>query len=96
VDAVFSTATTGLAAQVSDLSKSFTDPVDGQLIQRRTSLTKTIKDLQTSNVRLQGYVDTYKLQLQRQFATMESLISNYNSIGTFLNNTAAAAANRSK
>ncbi len=96
VDAIFSTASTGIAAKVSDLSRSFTDPIDGQLVQRQQSLSKTIKDLQTSNVRLQGYVDNYKLQLQRQFATMESLISNYNSIGTFLNTSAAAATNGSK
>ncbi|MEP6653001.1 MAG: hypothetical protein ABJA82_06555, partial [Myxococcales bacterium] len=55
------------------------------------SLSKTVKDLQASSERLQKYVDTYKIQLQRQFSTMESLISKYNSIGTFLNNSASAA-----
>jgi flagellar hook-associated protein 2 len=92
VDAIFSTASTGIADKVSALSNSFTDPLDGQLVQRTTSLTKNIKDLQAANVRLQTYVDNYKLQLQKQFATMESLISGYNSIGSFLNTTAAAQA----
>lgn len=92
VDAIFSTASTGIAARAANLSKSFTDPIDGQLVQRTTSLNKTIKDLQASNVRLQTYVANYKVQLQRQFATMENLISNYSSIGTFLTNSAAAAA----
>jgi flagellar hook-associated protein 2 len=85
VDAIFSTASTGMAAKVAALSTSFTDPLDGQLVQRRTSLNKTIKDLVASNVQLQNHVDTYKLQLQRSFTTMEGLIANYNSISTFLN-----------
>ena len=84
VDAVFSTATTGLATKVTNLSNTFTDPFSGQLVQRTTSLQKTIKDITASNTRLQDHVDNYKLQLQREFATMESLIAGYNSIGTFL------------
>ena len=96
VDAIFSTATTGIAARMSAVSSSFTDSIDGQLVQRQKSLTKTVKDLQSSSDRLQKYVDTYKIQLQRQFSTMENLISKYNSIGTFLNNSASAADRSSK
>lgn len=96
VDAVFSTASTGIAARLDGLSKTMTDPIDGQLIQRQKALQKTIKDLQTSNTRLQTSVDNYKIQLQRQFANMEKLIGNYNSIGTFLNTSSALATNGSK
>ena len=78
-----------------NLSTTFTDSLDGQLVQRTTSLKKNIKDLDASNQRLQDHVDAYKAQLQAQFATMESLIAGYNSIGTFLSNSAAAC-NRSK
>jgi flagellar hook-associated protein 2 len=84
VDAVFSTATAGIAAKVTALSKSFTDPLEGQLIQRQTSLSKTIKDLAKSSVQLQDHVASFKLQLQRQFTAMEKLIASYNSIGTFM------------
>lgn len=91
VDAIFSTPTTGIAARMNAVSTSFTDAIDGQLVQRQKSLSKTVKDLQASSERLQKYVDTYKIQLQRQFSTMENLISKYNSIGTFLNNSASAA-----
>lgn len=84
VDAIFSTATTGISAQMAKLSTSYTDSVDGQLVQRQTSLKTTIKDLQKTNQRLQDHVTAYKAQLQAQFARMESLIANYNSIGSFL------------
>ena len=84
VDAIFSTASTGIAAQTKNLSTTFTDAVDGQLVQRTTSLKKNIKDLDAANVRLQSHVDSFKAQLQKQFARMESLIAGYNSIGSFL------------
>ena len=84
VDAIFSTASTGIAAQAKALSTALADPLDGQLIQRQTSLRKNIKDLDVANQRLQDHVDSYKANLQAQFAHMESLIANYNSIGNFL------------
>jgi len=84
VDAIFSSATTGIAAQASALSKRFTDSVDGQLVQRQTSLTKTIKDLQVSNDKLTAYVEAYKTNLQKSFTHMESLIGGYNQIGKFM------------
>jgi flagellar hook-associated protein 2 len=92
VDAIFSTATTGIAGRAADLSKRFTDSVDGALIQRQTSLQKTVKDLQKSNEKLQNYVDSFKLQLQASFTRMESLISNYKTIGTFLSTNSAFGA----
>lgn len=93
VDAIFSTASTGIAARASDLSKRFTDSVDGQLVQRQTSLQKTIKNLQTSNDKLQSYVDAFKLQLQTSFSRMESLISGYKTIGNFLSTNSAFSVN---
>lgn len=96
VDAVFSTASTGMAARMDALSKTLTDSVDGLLVQRQKSLQKTIKDLTTSNARLQMNVDNYKLQLQRQFSSMEKLIGNYNSIGNFLSTSSALAVPRSE
>jgi len=84
VDAIFSTPTTGIATQMTAFSKSYTDSVDGQLVQRQTSLKTTIKDLQKTNQRLTDHVTAYKAQLQAQFARMESLIANYNSIGSYL------------
>jgi flagellar hook-associated protein 2 len=89
VDAIFSTAATGISARAADLSKRFTDSVDGALIQRQTSLQKTVKDLMKSNDKLQDYVDAFKLQLQTSFTRMESLISSYKTIGTFLSTNSA-------
>lgn len=84
VDAIFSTASTGLKAQVEALSTLYTDTVDGRLIHRRTSLEKTVKDLQVSNDKLTRHVETFKADLIRRFTQMESLMANYNSIGNFL------------
>lgn len=89
VDSIFSKASTGIAARVSSLSTRFTDSLDGTLVTRQTSLGKTIKDLQTSADRLQTYVNSFKANLQKSFATMESLISGYKTIGSFLTTSSA-------
>lgn len=95
VDAIFSTASTGIAAQASALSTTMTDPVNGQLVLRTSSLNKSIKDLQAANQRLQTHVDAYKLQLQTQFSRMESLVASYQSIGNYLTNSGAFTTNNS-
>ena len=84
VDSIFSKASTGIAARTSALSTRFTDSLDGTLVTRQTSLTRTIKDLKTSADRLQTYVDAFKANLQKSFTNMESLIANYKTIGSFL------------
>jgi flagellar hook-associated protein 2 len=84
VDAIFSTASTGLKAQTTALSTLYTDTLDGRLIHRRTSLEKTIKDLTVSNDKLSRHVESFKLDLIRRFTQMESLMANYNTIGNFL------------
>jgi len=84
LNAVFNTATTGMSDKLSALSNQYTNSFSGQLVQRTTSLQKTIKDISAQNQQLQDHVDNYKLQLQKEFANMENLISNYNSIGSFL------------
>ena len=84
VDAIFSTASTGIAAKIKNLSTTYTDSVSGQLVQRQTSLQKTIKDLQAANSRLQDHVDNFKAQMLRQFTQMETTISNLKSISSFI------------
>lgn len=88
VDTVFSKATTGLAAQTATLSTTYTDVVSGQLIQRQSSITRTIADLKVSNEKLTRSVSAFKDNLQRRFSHMESLMANYNSIGSYLSNSA--------
>ncbi|MBC8133374.1 MAG: flagellar filament capping protein FliD [Deltaproteobacteria bacterium] len=86
VDAVFSTATTGLSAQTTAFQNAYTDVVSGHLIQRQTSITKTIADLKVSNEKLTRSVAAFKDNLQRRFGHMEKLMSNYNSIGSYISN----------
>jgi flagellar hook-associated protein 2 len=89
VDSIFATASTGIAARASALSTRFTDSFDGTLVARQTSLGNTIKDLKTSQQRLQDYVDNFKANLQKSFANMETLISGYKTIGSFLTTSSA-------
>jgi len=84
LNAVFNTAASGMSDKLSALSNQYTNSFSGQLVQRTTSLQKTIKDIAAQNQQMQAHVDSYKLQLQKQFANMENLISNYNSVGSFL------------
>lgn len=86
VDAIFSTSTTGLAAQATNLQTTYTDVVSGQLIQRQSSITRTIADLKVSNEKRTRSVAAFKENLQRRFAHMESLMSSYNSIGNYISN----------
>jgi flagellar hook-associated protein 2 len=86
VNAIFSTATTGLAAQTDTLAKTYTDFVDGQLIQRQTSLKGTLKDLQVSSEKLQRHVDSFREQLVKRFSQMESLMSGFNAVSNFITN----------
>lgn len=84
VNSIFNTAKTGMSDKLAALSDQYTNSFSGQLVQRTTSLQKTIKDITNQNQQLQDHVNNYKLQLQKEFANMENLISNYNSIGSFL------------
>jgi len=84
LNAIFNTATNGMSDKFSALSNQYTNSFSGQLVQRTTSLQKTIKDITSRNQQLQDHVNNYKLQLQKSFANMENLVSNYNSIGSFL------------
>ncbi len=86
VNAVFSTSTTGLAAQTSTLSTTYTDVVSGQLIQRQSSITKSIADLKISNEKLTRSVNSFKDNLLRRFSHMESLMSKYNAVATYITN----------
>lgn len=84
VNAMFSTATTGIAALTSTLADTFTRPVDGILTARSSSLADRSKEMDAQAVRLQERLDAYRDLLVAQFTAMETLISNLKNSGSFL------------
>ena len=84
VNALFSTATTGVAAVTSSLVQTFTRPVDGILTARTTSLQALSKDMGEDLLRLQARIDAYRDNLVRQFTAMEDAVSKLKAAGSFL------------
>lgn len=90
VNAVFSAATTGVAAKVKTLVHDFVNPVSGLLVTRSSGLTDQIKQLDTDADSMQQHVDAYKEGLIAQFTALESIISGYKSSANFLTQMDAA------
>jgi flagellar hook-associated protein 2 len=84
VNALFTTAGTGLKALVSNLVTAETETGDGLLVTRQDSLNKSITDLDKQKATLQARLDAYQSALQAQFNAMETMVSQLKSIGSFL------------
>ena len=65
VNAVFSTATTGLSAVGGALCDTYTDPVSGVLTMRTQGLQSSVKTLSNSITEAQASADAYRTQLDR-------------------------------
>jgi flagellar hook-associated protein 2 len=94
LDALFSTATTGLSAVVSGFVQGQVRAGDGLLSTHKTGLDAAIRSLDDQAAALQRRVDAFREGLVRQFAAMESAVSAYKSIGTFLTNQAAQTSSK--
>jgi flagellar hook-associated protein 2 len=93
VNAVFSTAGSGLAAEVDALVKRQTRsvvvdgrPEVGLLVANQNGLNRTIADLDKQAQRLQLRVDAFRENLVKQFAAMENTVSGLKGLGTYINN----------
>jgi len=84
VDALFSTAGTGLGDFVSALVKQQVSTTDGALVLRQQGLNSQIRTMDNQVAALQRRVAAYKESLVRQFTAMETTISNLKSTGNFL------------
>lgn len=103
VNAVFSTAATGLAAQVDALVKGETRSVvvngraqDGLLVSSQNSLNRTIATLDKQAERLQLRVDAFRENLVKQFTAMENTVSGLKGLGTYITNQFTAWSNTGK
>jgi flagellar hook-associated protein 2 len=90
IDALFSTTGSGLADVVSGMVDSQTRAGDGILTSHQTSLNRTVSALDDQMAALQRRVDAFRANLQRQFAAMESTVSNLKASGNFLTSQLAA------
>jgi flagellar hook-associated protein 2 len=94
VNAMFSTATTGIGALTSTLTDTFTRPVDGILTARSSSLADRSKSMDAQAIRLQERLDAYRELLVAQFTAMETLVSNLKNSGSFLDSIGSGMATK--
>lgn len=91
VNSLFQTTTTGIGDVSAALNKSFTDIVSGVFVTRTSGLNSSIKQLDTTISQQQARVDSYRKALQAQFVAMESIVSNFKSLGNYLTQQEAVA-----
>jgi len=89
LDALFSTATTGLSAVTSSFVQGQVGDGTGLLVTHRSGLDATVRALDDQAEAMQRRVDAFRERLVRQFAAMESAVSAYKSIGAFLTSQAS-------
>lgn len=83
-NALFSTASAGVADSVSRLVQRYVNPVDGILTARQSGLGGSIKQMDQDADRLQARIDGYRAGLMAQFAAMEQVVSSLKAISSFL------------
>jgi flagellar hook-associated protein 2 len=84
MNALFSQATTGLAAVVDGLASAYTRAGDGLLVSRQKGLDESIKALDRQADSMALRIEGFRANLLRQFAAMETTVSGFKSIGDFL------------
>jgi flagellar hook-associated protein 2 len=84
VNAIFSTATTGVAATLKTLSNNQTNLVTGTLVLQQKSLESSVSDLSDQELSAQAYLDAERTRLVMQFTNMETLISGYKTATSYL------------
>jgi flagellar hook-associated protein 2 len=84
VNAIFSTAVTGLEDVAEKLVQGLVRDGDGVLQSRKESLEKLVRRLDDDAVRMQSKIDAYRELLVRQFTAMEQTVSRFKSVGSFL------------
>lgn len=84
VNAIFSTATTGMAAAVTAMNTTYTRSGDGLFTVRQSTLNGQIDRLADSMTAQQRRVDLYRKTLVQQFTAMETIVSQWKTVGSYL------------
>ena len=69
---------------MSDLVKRQTSALSGTLVLQQKSLQTSISEMDDEKARIQDYLDAERVRLTEQFTNMESIISGYNSVTSYL------------
>lgn len=89
LDALFSTATTGLADYVSGVVQQHVRASDGILTTRQSGLNARIRAIDDQTAALQRRIDSFRANLVKQFTAMETTLSNLKATSNFLTSQAA-------
>lgn len=84
LNALFSTAGTGVQALTTGFAQAFTRSGDGLITSRKESLDASAKRMDDDVLRMQARIDSYRAGLVKRFTAMEDAISKIKSTGTFL------------
>jgi len=84
VNAIFSTAKTGISSVVKTLVDTQTSPLTGALTTQQKSLKSQISDLDDRATQMQSNLDAERQRLVAQFTAMEQLIAGFTSAGNYL------------
>ena len=84
LDALFSTATTGLSDYVTELVDQQTNSSSGVLTYRQQGLNDRIAAMDDQAATLQRRVDAFKANLVKQFTAMETTLSNLRATSNYL------------
>jgi flagellar hook-associated protein 2 len=84
VNAIFSNSTQGIAKLVSTLVQQQTSAVNGTLVLQQSSLKTSIIEMDDEKARIQDYLDAERQRLVAQFTNMETIISGYTSVTSYL------------
>ena len=84
VNAIFSTATSGMAATVTALNTTYTRSGDGLFTVRQSTLNGQIERLTDSMTAQRRRVELYRKTLVQQFTAMETVVSQWKTVGSYL------------
>jgi flagellar hook-associated protein 2 len=83
-NAIFSTATNGIAAVIDGIAKAQTNSLSGALTQQKDSLQSSISEMDDQAASQQSFLDAERTRLVNRFTAMEQLVSGFNSATTYL------------
>ena len=81
VDAVFNTSSTGIMTQLKSALDSLSDGTNGAFATEKNMYDGEVKDLTTQISDMEDQMVQKEASLRKEYADLESLVSNYNAIG---------------
>ncbi|HYS79990.1 MAG TPA: flagellar filament capping protein FliD [Anaeromyxobacteraceae bacterium] len=89
LNALFTKASTGLAATVGALADQYVKSGTGLLSLAQSGLNTRAKQMDDEQTQLQARLDAYRASLQAQFTAMEQIVSKMKNVGSFLTSQSA-------